>query len=149
MPITENEILSRHSQALGDARDSCQQLGRNADPEYLAPRGHHYAELKRSLMALEGSCRQMAHYRSDARWLRLGIVYGRAMRGAQAKFVGQRWSWFKALMPLFENGMRSMTDLREMKTGRLTTSPILPTNPSKWLVLADHKPAMRGPGTVH
>lgn len=149
MALSENEILDRHTQALGEAHRACQRLGRNADPEFLAPRGHDYGNLKRALNALEGSARQMAHHRADARWLKLGVLYARAARASQAKFVGQRWAWYKALMPLFENGQRSVDELRNRRTGMLSSSPILPSRPSDWLVLPDHKPAMRGPGTVH
>lgn len=149
MPLSENEIIAKHVQALGEAREACQALGRNADPEYIAPRGRWYARLRDALNALEGSARQMSMCRLDARWTRLGVVYGRALRGAQAKFVGQNWRWFHDLQPLFENGLRSMADLRDMKTGKLSNSPILPANPSSWLVLPDHKPRLRGPGTMH
>lgn len=150
MPLTENEILSKHTQALGEAHRACQNLGRNADPEYLAPRGHDYGNLSRALKALEGSARQMAHFRADARWLKLGIVYAKAMRGAQVKFVGQRWGYFNQLMALFELGVRRLDDLQNRKTG--TSGPILPTRPaSEWLILPDHKPALRPPwrGSVH
>ena len=149
MPLSESEILSKHEQSLGEARDACQKLGRNADPTYLAPRGHLYSQLRTALQHLEGSCRQLAAYRADARWLKLGILYGRAQRGAQSKFVRQNWGWFQQLMPLFENGMRSMRDLAEMRTGRLSRDPILPQNPSKWLNLPDHTPDLGKPKVMH
>lgn len=135
--LTEAEILSRHHQALGEARGACQRLGRNADADYLAPRGHDYGELRRALKALEGSSRQMAHFRADARWVKLGIVYAKAMRAAQAKFVGQRWSYFNELTALFELGLRRMNDLKDNRTGRL--GAILPTQPTDWLILPDLK----------
>lgn len=140
--LTETDILDRHKQALGEAHRAAQNLGRNADPSYLAPRGKHYGDLKRALTALEGSCRQMAAWRSDARWLKLGVIYAKAMRGAQAKFVGQRWSWFNELMALFVLGHNRLDELQTMKTGRLSSSPILPNNPSAWLHLPDHKVPM-------
>ena len=145
MPLTDGEVISRHAQSLREAHGACQKLGKNADPEYLAPRGHLYSELRAALNHLEGSCRQMAAFRDDARWLKLGVVYARAMRGAQKAFVGQRWNWFNQLMPLFVNGMRSMEDLKDMRTGKLSNSLILPANPSSWLNLPDHKPALRPP----
>lgn len=135
--LSEREIIDRHTQALGEAHRACQRLGKNADPEYLAPRGHDYGNLKRALNALEGSARQMAHFREDARWLKLGVLYAKAMRTAQAKFVGQRWGAFNELMKLFENGQRSMADLRDRKTD--TRGPILPQRASDWLILPDHK----------
>lgn len=145
--LTENEIIDRHQQALGEAHRACQRLGKNADPTHLAPRGHDYGNLKRALDALEGSSRQMAHFRADARWLKLGVLYAKTRRGAQRAFVAQRWAWFGALMPLFVNGQRSMVDLKDMKTGRASSSPILPSRPSDWLVMPDHQvpmPPMRG-----
>lgn len=138
--LTENEIADKHVDALGQARRACQYLGRNADPEYIGARGIHYGRLKDALDELEGSARQMATIRSDARWLRLGILYGgRIKRAAQQKFVGQKWQWFNDLMPLFENGMKQMADLRDTKTGVLSSQPILPSRPSDWLVLPDLK----------
>lgn len=144
--LTENDILERHKQALGEARRACQQLGRNADPLYLAPRGRHYTELKKALALLEGSARQMAHWRDDGRWLRLGIVYAKAMRGAQQKFVGQRWAWFGELQALFVLGERRLDELNQ-RTG--TLGAILPQRASEWLVLPDSRPALRRPGSLH
>ena len=145
--LSENEIMDRHSQALGEARRACQRLGRNADPTYLAPRGHDYGNLKRALNALEGSARQMAHHRSDARWVKLGIIYARAMRAAQAKFVGQRWGYFNEMIKLFELGLRRMDELRNNKTGK--AGPILPTRPTDWLILPDHKVPFPNRGPMH
>ena len=133
--LSETDIIDRHKQALGEAHRACQRLGRNADPDYMAPRGHDYSNLRRALQALEGSCRQMAHFRADARWIKLGVVYAKAMRTAQAKFVGQRWAYFNELTKLFELGQRSMEDLQSRKTGRL--GAILPSQPTDWLVLPD------------
>jgi hypothetical protein len=137
--LTEKEVLDRHVQALGEAHRACQALGRNANNEYLAPRGQDYGELREALEALEGSARQMSHFRSDARWIRLGVLYAKVMRTAQASFVAatidyRRWNDFNKLMPLFVNGKRQLHDL-QARTG--VTGPILPQNPSNWLVLPD------------
>lgn len=144
--ITESEILSRHKQALGEAHRSCQRLGRNAADDYLAPRGQDYGELKEALEALEGSCRQMAHFRADARWLRLGVVYAKAMRISQTKFVAQKWNAFNELKGLFELGHRRIEEL-QTRTG--TAGPILPQNPSSWLVMPDLKIPKASPVRVH
>jgi hypothetical protein len=137
--LTEQEVLDRHLQALGEAHRACHNLGRNADIDILKPRGQDYGELKEALEALEGSARQMSHFRSDARWVRLGILYAKVMRTAQASFVAatidyRRWNDFNRLMPLFANGKRHLQDL-QARTG--TLGPILPQNPSSWLVLPD------------
>jgi hypothetical protein len=139
--LTEAEILDRHQDALGIAHRSCQSLGRNAADDYLAPRGQDYGELKEALELLEGSARQMAHFRADARWLKLGILYAKVMRKAQASFIAQRWNDFNKLMPLFVTGKRHLQDL-QMKTG--TRGPILPQRPSDWLIMPD-LPLMRPP----
>lgn len=147
--LSELEILARHSDALGDADRACQHLGRNADPTYLAPRGHDYGNLKRALKALEGSARQMAHFRADTRWVKLGIVYARAQTQCQHKFVGQRWAYFNELRKLFELGQRRMAALRDSKTG--TRGPILPTKDTSWLILDDYATPRPPPwrGAVH
>jgi len=137
--IGEREILDRHLQSLGIARGCCQRLGRQADPDKAAPRGPDYTLLKEQLDLLEGSCRQIAHYRGDARWLRLGILYAKTRRSAQAAFIGMRWKWFGELAALFEQGLVNMIELRDGKTGRPSSSPILPRNPSAFLHLPDHR----------
>lgn len=140
--LTENDILDRHRDALGLAHRACQNLGRNAADDYLAPRGTDYGNLKEALELLEGSARQMAHFRADARWLKLGILYAKAMRLAQVKFIGQKWNAFNQMMPLFVTGKKHLEDL-QMKTG--TRGPILPNRPSDWLVMPDWKsPFMQG-----
>ena len=147
--LSESEILSKHHDALGEADRACQNLGKNADPTYLAPRGHDYGNLKRALKALEGSARQMAHFRADTRWVKLGIVYARAQTQCQHKFVGQKWAYFNKLRELFVLGQRRMTALAEMRTG--TRGPILPTQPTSWLVLPDWSAPRPPPwrGEVH
>lgn len=145
--LGEREIIDRHCQALGEAHRACQELGRNADPDHIALKGGHYVALKAALDMLEGSARQMAHYRSDARWLKLGIHYAKVMRAVQVKFVGQRWAFFNQLMQLFTEGRRHMDDLATVKTGRI--GAILPERPSDFLILPDWRPAMPRGVTVH
>lgn len=140
MPLSEAEVLDRHQQALGEAHAACQRLGASADPDRIMLRQGQYAALQKALKHLEGSCRQMAHFRSDARWVRLDTLYARLIHASQAKFVGQDWAWFSKIMPVFERGLRSMNDLKDMRTGRLTSQPILPANPSSWLVFPDYRP---------
>lgn len=145
--LTEADILARHEQALGEAKRACQRLGRHADPEFFAPRGEDYGALRSALQALEGTSRQMVYFRSDTRWVKLGILYARAMRTAQLKFVGQKWMAFREMQVMFERGLRSMTDLRDRKTG--IRGAILPSGPTDWLILPDHKVPTPNRGTVH
>lgn len=128
--LTEMECLSKHKEALGEAHRACQHLGRNAGEGVLKPRGHDFHMLKTALKELEGSARQVAHYRADARWLRLGILYARVAMKCQVWFVGQRWKNFHDLMPLFINGQGQLEQLQG-KTG--TLGPILPQRASDWL----------------
>lgn len=145
--LTENEILACHVQALKDAKGACELLGKNAMQGYLAPRGHNYGNLQRALKALEGSARQMTHFREDTRWLKLGILYAKVMRLAQAKFVGQQWDEFNKMMPIFDKGLRNMDALKNNRTGRM--GMILPSQPTDWLVLPDHRVPTPFRGPVH
>lgn len=137
--LAENEIIARHIQSLGEAHAACQELGRNAADDYLAPRGKHYAALKDALNKLEGSARQMAHFRGDARWLKLGMIYARLMRMCQAKYIGQSWNAFNEMLEFFGPlGRRRLEDLRDRKTGK--SGLILPTPGNMdWVVMPDHK----------
>lgn len=123
--LTEQEILDRYIQSTKEAKDCAVWLGGQADAGNMAPRGSRYARLREALRRMEGCCRQMAHWRADARWLKLSIVWGKAQRLVQAKFVGQRWAAFSAMVPYFDNAIFQMESLRDRKTGK--TGAILPT----------------------
>lgn len=131
--LTEGEVLSKHEQSLGEARRACQHLGRSADPEIIVVRGPHYRALKLALEELEGSARQMATYRSDARWLRLGILYGGTLIMVKNQWGRRNWPFFGKLTALFVNGLKHLDDLRNRRTGVLASKPILPQNASSWL----------------
>lgn len=145
--LTEAEILACHIQALKDAKGACEMLGKNADPNYIFPRGHLYGNLRRALQALEGSARQMSHFRGDARWLKLGIYYAKVMRAAQTAFVQMKWLEFSKMRLIFDKGLRAMDDLRHRKTGR--AGVILPTQPTDWLILPDHRVPRPYRGPIH
>ena len=121
-------------------------LAKNADPERAAPRGRHYRALRDALSALEGTCRQLAHWREDTRWLKLGIVYAKAMRVAQQNFARQDWLGFKELSALFELGVRRMDELATKRTERV--GMILPKR-TDWLILPDAKPIYPAMRRVH
>ena len=143
---SEAEILSKHIQCLHEGRDACLELAKNADPEKAAPRGRPYGNLKRALKALEGTCRQMAFHRADARWTKLGFVYARAMRIVYAKFMDNNWAAFKEISQLFEIGLKRMEALATAKTGR--TGAILPKR-TDFLILPDVKTPGSFRGTTH
>lgn len=134
--LTEQDILSKHTQCLKEAKEACAQLFKNADPAYIFPRGHLYGQLRRAITALEGSCRQMSMFRSDARWTKLGFVYAKALRMAQTKFNAGDWLFFGKFGELFAQGLTRMDELATRKTGR--SGIILPTDYS-FLHLPDHK----------
>jgi hypothetical protein len=139
--LTETEIFAKYVQSLKEARDQCVWLNTQQDPDLIGPRGWRYGKLRTALNELEGCCRQIAHFRSDTRWVRLGVVYARAMRTVQAKYIGQDWAAFGKLTELFDRGLRDMEELRNRRVGR--RGAILPTQPTDWLVLPDWKPPQR------
>ena len=47
--LQEADIIDRHRQSLGDAHRACQELGKNANDDYVAMRGPHYTALKEAL----------------------------------------------------------------------------------------------------
>lgn len=137
--LTEIEIFDCHQQALGEAREACQMLGRNADPEYINLRGNWYAKLKKALDMLEGSARQIGNLRSDARWLRFGIHYARIRIGAQAKYGAHQWAWFTQLIKVLEVDLRTLQELSQRRTGVNSSQPILPQNASHWLQMPEYR----------
>lgn len=68
----------------------------------------------------------MAHWREDARWLKLGIHYAKAAQVAQRLFVHMNWLGFREFGVLFENGQQRMDDLKNARTNRM--GAILPRN---------------------
>lgn len=135
--LTEQEIITKFQQSLKEGRDACAWLAKNADPEWLAPRGRHYRLLKTALSELEGCARQMSAFRDDSRWLPLGILYGaKTSRLAQKYFVHLDWGKFADLAKVFDLGLIRLNEL-QMKTGR--TGAILPKR-TDWLLLPNHTP---------
>lgn len=135
MSLSEQEVITKFQQSLCEGRDACLWLARNADPEWLAPRGRHYRLLKTALSELEGCARQLSAFRDDTRWLPLGILYGaKAARLAQTYFVQLKWVKFKDLAQVFDVGLARMEELQK-KTGRI--GPILPKR-TDFLILPPH-----------
>ena len=139
--LTEQEVLSKYKQSLAEARDACQWLAKNADPLYFAPRGRHYRLLKTALKELEGASRQMCAFRSDTRWVRLGIHFAKRMQVVQRLFANHNWLAFGQLVALFDNDLVHADELTHRKTG--TLGPLLPKNPSAWIIMPDALPPRR------
>lgn len=133
--LTEAEIQTRHLQSLKEAKNECLWLSQNADPEKIAPRARRYRALQQSLKELEGCCRQMAQFRADGRWIRLGVFYAKVMRTVTKAYDFQNWLQFKEIAKVFDLGIVRENELATAKTG--TLGPILPHNPSSWLVLPE------------
>ena len=65
--LLEHEIVDCLTDNFKSAADSCDYLARSPK------KGPRYAQLRRELKLIEGAARQMAHWREDARWLRVGL----------------------------------------------------------------------------
>jgi hypothetical protein len=138
--LSENEIIDRHMQALGEAKRECLWLGAQQDEDMAAPRGRHYEALKVALKAAEGSARQMSYHRSDTRWIKLGILYAKVLRKAQQWYVSQAWRYFSEVTPMFDGAMRDMQALAERKTGMSSSNIILPSAGNMdWVKVPDWK----------
>ena len=130
----EAEFLSKHKDALKKARECCERLKLNADHDTAAPRGALYLDLAFANKELEGTCRQMFHWRGDdARWLRLGAVYANAAKLAAKYLRMERWRAFGELAKVYELGLRRVDDLGDRPNGRLGKL-ILPGDISPWFV---------------
>lgn len=139
--LTETEILDRCKQALGEARRECQWLVTQVDYDNASPRGGHYTALKKAIELAEGSARQMAQFRADARWVKFGSTIARALPTIQHHYVAMRWSAFGTLALVFEKHLSSFEELRAVKTGRVGV--ILPARPSDFLIMPDWKAPVR------
>jgi hypothetical protein len=141
--LSEHEILSRHVQALQEAKDQCLWFSTQQDKERAAPRGHHYTLLREALKLAEGSARQMAHYRGDARWVRIGAFCAKLMRKVQILYVGQQWRKLGLLAEVFDGQMWKVEDFKHRRTD--TLGVILPT-PGKmdWIRQPEGTPLLPG-----
>ncbi len=68
--------------------------------------------------------RQMAHWRGDARWLRLAPLYVRAKETGRMLYLLNRWGDFRQFGLIFAQGLAQMQRLVERPTGQ--SGPILP-----------------------
>jgi len=127
----EPEFITKHLDALRVAEECCETLKMNAvEP---APRGAVYAKLVQANKELEGTCRQMFHWRGDdARWLRLGSLYAKALKVMARLYLGERWEEFGDLAYIYRIGFRRLMNLAERPTGRGIEKFILPGDISPW-----------------
>ena len=121
MRVTEPEILSCLKENFRLAAQHCDDLA------VLPARGPTYDLLRAELKACENCCRQVAWYREDTRWLRLGMMMEEAhKRAGNWLRTDPRTTTDNAAHPMFtrlaENlraGMKRVTDLETQATGRL------------------------------
>jgi hypothetical protein len=66
--LPESEILDCLRENLRGAADDCELLVK------LPAQGPTFTRMRARLKLVEGACRQMAHWRSDTRWLPVGIM---------------------------------------------------------------------------
>jgi hypothetical protein len=127
----EPEFIAKHKEALAQAYEACQALKMNAvDP---APRGWHYQRLVAANKELDGTCRQLFHWRGDdARWLKLGAIYTRASKVAARCLMLEKWAEFHQLAALYELGARRLMEMAERPTGRSIDKLVLPGDISPW-----------------
>lgn len=119
--LFESEIFSRLVENFRLAAESCELLA-------IRPaRGPVYRKLIEQLKLCEGCCRQVAYYRDDTRWLRIGLLMEEAHKRAGGWLRRYpRTATENAAHPLFvrlaENlraGQKSAEDLRTKATGRV------------------------------
>lgn len=119
--LAEHEVISRMRDGFRSAGEKCEAISR------LGPLGGSWMEISRELDAIEGCARQLAHYRGDARWLRLVPLYVKAKEAGRTLYMLNRWSDFRRYAMIFAQGLARMDDLATRPTGQL--GPILPKFP--------------------
>lgn len=114
--LTEREILDCLITNFREAAENCDNLAK------LPMQGPTYVKLRENLKLIEGSARQAAAWRDDARWLNVGFGAARCHESAG--------NWIRGHMPrqLFTKLATSMRKLqhdtealRDKKTGRRGT----------------------------
>jgi hypothetical protein len=128
---TEAEILSQHQAQLRIAYEACHALKMNAVESM--PRGFRYQQLLDANKKLEGTCRQMFHWRGDnAHWVRLAAIYAQASKLAARLLLREKWTGFAELAKVYELGVRRVDDLASRPTGRSLDKLILPGRIDGW-----------------
>lgn len=132
--LAEVEIFDRMIESLRASIQACRDLA-------VKPlKGLSYRKLQEHLPLVEGACRQAAHWRADARWLKLGLMMEEAhrrsgdwLRGVRDPETGMyrkipegvRHPMFVKLAENLESLLDSARKLRVAATG-VIGRPILP-----------------------
>jgi len=148
--LTEAEIMACLSENFRLAAEYCEDLAR------LPKKGPTYIKLRQSLKLLEGACRQAAHWREDARWLKIGMdmahVHEKAggwLRGytdREGRHIsiapGQMNPLFKKLAESLRSSHAGVERLRTMKTNKV--GAILPVSARRPVVTSGYKKSQGG-----
>ena len=121
--VTEREILSLLKGTFRRAAELCDDLA------VLPARGPSFVKLRESLAVAENCCRQVAWYRQDARWLRIGLMMEEAHKRAGGWLRDRsmpRTATANLAHPLFvrlaenlRHGVTRVAELETMATGRV------------------------------
>jgi hypothetical protein len=121
--VTEHEILTCLKGAFQRSAEACDKLA------VLPQRGPTYRKMREDLQICENCCRQVAYYRDDARWLRIGMMMEEAHKRAGGWLRDRtmpRTADSNLAHPLFlrlaENlrfGVKRVEELETMATGRV------------------------------
>jgi hypothetical protein len=137
--LTEAEIFSCLVTNFRLAAEHCDDLAR------LPKKGPTYLKFRAELKLIEGACRQAAYWRSDARWLQIGLMMEEAhrragdwLRGVKGPDGHRRPIPQGTLHPLFvklaENlrlGLARAQEFKDKKTGRMgAILPIVQADPN-------------------
>ena len=123
--LSEREILDALTEAFRIAAEDCDKLARGE-------RGPIYIQFRRRMREAEKYCRVVGGWRSDARWLPIGLKLAEAQQKCGAWLRTKQPGWrFQGLAQILRQGQHQAERLRHARTN--TMNPILPaTNPKHW-----------------
>ena len=144
--LTEREIIQALIEAFRLAAEDCERLA-------AGERGSIYLQFRRRLREAEKYCRVVGGWRSDSRWLPLGMKIAEVQQQCGAWLRQRAPGWrFAGLASILRRGQHSAQRLAHARTG--TRQPILPpTAPAYWDAKQGRSVSMSGlilpPGYVN
>jgi hypothetical protein len=119
--VPETEIVDCLVMNFRLAAEHCDDLA------VLPARGPTYDLLRKELSLIEGCCRQIGHYREDARWMRIGLLVEEAHKRAghwlrtipRTSESNEAHPLFRRLAENLRAGMKAAEELRTKRTGRV------------------------------
>lgn len=121
MATSEQEIFDRLASSLKAAADACDNLAARPHMKF------QYTRLRSHLRLIEGAARQAAHWREDARWLKVGLdaAEAHARAGSWLRSHTPR-KYFTVLATSLRKLQAAAERLKTAPTGRVGV--ILPPN---------------------